>query len=557
MSLAASETGIRVKIGDDIRTIQSGMRIVDLLPSARDPKGQAYLAAVANNRLVSLDSPLWTNTEVVLVTVAHPHGADVYRRCATYILFAAVADVYPGTRLEIGQSMGNGYHFRVLNNQNLDLKRLTERMREYVNQRIPFEKHELSLDEAVRLFENRGNLDKVRLLRVWSSATVHVVMLGQFADIYHGPVPASTAGIDDFELIPKEPGFILHFSALRSLVWRREAWMASDKLFDTYQETRRWNEILGVNSVGDLNELCLNGGVLDIIRIAEGFHEKKIAHIADQVKDKIPLSRLILIAGPSSSGKTTFAKRLSIQLRVNGVRPVALSLDNYYVNRDQTPKHPNGTYDFEAIEAIDLKLFNEHLVALLAGEKVLTPKFDFTTGVRVPKEKWLPLKLESDQVLMIEGIHGLNDRLTEAVSIDMKFRIFVSALTQLVLDSANRVATSDARLIRRIVRDRRYRGYSAAQTISTWNSVRLGERRNIFPFQDRCDVMFNSALVYEPAALKVLADRYLLEVPRDHPAAVTAHALRKFLQLFVPIFPDDVPRTSILREFIGGSSFQY
>lgn len=541
------------------KRVRAGTQIVNVMPANKNKKGFSYLGAVANNRLVSLTAPLWTRTELRLVTVTEPFGAAIYRRCATYLLFAAFSELYPRWTLEIGQSMGNGYFFRILGNKGKtpNLKKLTDRIQSFVAENLPFEHQELTVDQATLLFEKMHQPDKVRLLRVWPSGNVHLVSLRNFVDIYHGPVALDAGSIDDFSLIEKSPGFVLHFSALRSPVWRKEAWCASDRLFETYQETRQWNEILGVNTVGDLNDLCLNGGVLDIMRIAEGFHEKKTAEIADQVRARDRKVKIVLIAGPSSSGKTTFSKRLSIQLRVNGIKPVTLSLDNYYVNREDTPRHPDGSYDFEAIDAIDIELFNDHLLQLLDGKTVHTPKFDFTLGVRVPKEKWKPLQLHDDQVLMIEGIHGLNDRLTHAIPNELKFRIFVSALTQLIIDNANRVATSDARLIRRIVRDRRYRGYSAAETIATWRSVRRGEQRNIFPFQDRCDVLFNSALVYEPAVLKVLADRYLLEVPRNHPSAAIAHALQKFLQLFVPIFPNDVPRSSILREFIGGSSFKY
>ncbi len=549
---------VAVTVFGETRDFSPGARIVDAMPALADPDGLPFLGAIANNRLVSLDAPIWTDTEITPVTVRNPHGASIYRRCATYLLAAAFADLYPGLGLEIGQSMGKGYHFRVIGDgEPPDLERLIARMRELSREDLPFEHRVLSVDEADELFRRKGYKDKVRLLRVWPSGNVHVVAIGKFVDIDHGPVALSTGAIDDFDLIPKEPGFVLHFSALRSPVWRGTPWSASNKLFDTYTETRAWNETLGVHTVGDLNAVCLAGGVNDIIRIAEGFHEKKIARIADMVLARRPEARLVLIAGPSSSGKTTFSKRLTIQLRVNGIRPKTLSLDNYYVNREDTPKHPDGTYDFEAIEAIDLPLFNEQLSDLLAGKKIQTPKFDFNTGRRVREEKWKPMKLEDNEVLMIEGIHGLNERLTESVPAAAKFRIFVSALTQLIIDGVNRIPTSDARLIRRIVRDRRYRGYSAAETIATWSSVRRGERRNIFPFQDQSDVMFNSALVYEPAVLKVLADRYLLEVPRDHPSALIAHALRKFLQLFVPIFPDDVPRASLLREFIGGSFFDY
>ncbi len=535
-----------------------GTRIVELLPSRVDADKRPYLGAIVNNRLVSLDSKLYARATVQPVTVADPEGATIHRRCATYLLMAAFTDLYPSRRLEIGQSMGNGYHFRVMGNDasTVDLVALLKRMDELRDTDLPFERHTLSLEEAAELLGNAGHHDKVKLLRVWPTSTAHVVTIGNFCDLEHGPVALSTSAIDDYALLPNEPGFILHFSERRSAVWRDEGLQAI-KLFETYRETRHWNEILGVNTVGELNELCLSGGVGEIINIAEGFHEKKIARIADMIAERRPKVRLVAIAGPSSSGKTTFSMRLGTQLRVNGIRPVTLSLDNYYVNRDMTPKHPDGTYDLEAIEAIDLALFNEHLQALLKGEKVETPKYEFTKGQRVPRDKWIPMQLADDQVLVIEGIHGLNPRLTESVPMELKFRVFVSALTQLVIDHANRVPTSDSRLIRRIVRDRRYRGYSAAQTIATWPSVRNGERRNIFPFQEQCDVMFNSTLVYEPAVLKVLADRYLLEVPRDHPSAVVAHQLRKFLQLFVPIFPDDVPRTSIVREFIGGSYFNY
>ncbi|MEE8408041.1 MAG: nucleoside kinase [Myxococcota bacterium] len=536
-----------------------GTRILDILPARHDEDGRTYLGAVVNNRLVTLDTELFTHSEVRPVTVVDAKGANIYRRCATYVLFAAFVEEFPELSLEIGQSMGNGYHFRVNGNGGAspDLGRLVRRMRELTEEDVPFERRVLSLEEAFELFERHRYPDKAQLLRVWPVSHVHIIQIGKFIDIQHGPVALSTGAVDDFELLPMEPGFILHFPTDHSPIWRAKAWSPRSRLFDSYQETREWNEILGVSTVGELNEHCLNGEVRDIIHATEGFHEKKIAAIADQVAARHPDVRLVTIAGPSSSGKTTFSKRLTTQLRVNGIRPMTLSLDDYYVNREDTPLHDDGSYDFEAIEAIDLALFNEQLAALLDGKEVATPRFDFTRGTRVAKEQWRPIRLADDQILMIEGIHGLNDRLTEAVPGPVKFGIYVSALTQLVIDSANRVGTSDARLLRRIVRDRRYRGYSAAETIATWPSVRRGERRNLFPFQEQCDVMFNSALLYEPAVIKVLAERYLLEVPRDHPSVSTAHALRKFLQLFVPIFPDDVPRTSIIREFIGGSAFDY
>ena len=328
-------------------------------------------------------------------------------------------------------------------------------------------------------------------------------------------------------------------------------------LYTTYVETRRWQELLGVQNVGQLNRLCLDSNSSHIIRIAEGLHEKKIAQIADEILSRVPRVRLITIAGPSSSGKTTFAKRLAIQLWVNGIDMVTMSLDNYYVDREATPRDENGNPNFESLEAIDLRLFHQQLADLLAGKEVLTPRFDFVTGTRKPEVDWVPLRLEEHQALSIEGIHGLNDRLTQSVPREQKYRIFISALSQLAIDDHNRIFTSDARLVRRIVRDNLFRGFDAERTLDLWERVRRGEGKWIFPFQEQADVMFNSALVYEPAVLKVYAERFLLHVPRINRAYTEAYRLLKHLSMFVPIFPDEVPQTSILREFIGGSAFKY
>jgi uridine kinase len=303
--------------------------------------------------------------------------------------------------------------------------------------------------------------------------------------------------------------------------------------------------------------VCLEGEDRHIIRIAEGLHEKKIARIADEILSRQPQVRLVTIAGPSSSGKTTFAKRLRVQLKVNGIEMVSLSLDNYYVNRDQTPRDEDGKLDFESLEAIDLPLFHQHLAQLMAGELVLTPRFDFVTGSRRPESEWASMRLDDNHVLVVEGIHGLNDRLTQSVPQNQRYRIFISALSQLAIDDHNRIFTSDTRLIRRIVRDHLFRGFTAERTLDLWDQVRRGEGKWIFPFQEQADVMFNSALVYEPAVLKVYAERFLLQVPRTSPAYTEAFRLLKHLSMFVSIFSDEVPQTSILREFIGGSSFSY
>jgi len=309
--------------------------------------------------------------------------------------------------------------------------------------------------------------------------------------------------------------------------------------------------------VGQLNHLCLNDEIHSIIRIAEGLHEKKISQVADEILSRRPRVRLVTIAGPSSSGKTTFAKRLGIQLRVNGIEMVSLSLDNYYVNRDETPRDDQGRPDFESLEAIDLDLFHRHLGELMNGGEILTPRFDFVSGTRKSEDAWGVMRLEDHQLLVVEGIHGLNNRLTQSVPQEQKYRIFISALSQLAIDDHNRIFTSDARLIRRIVRDHLFRGFTAERTLDLWGRVRRGEGRWIFPFQEQADVMFNSAVVYEPAVLKTYAERFLLQVPRTSKAYTEAYRLLKGLSLFVPIFPDEVPHTSILREFIGGSTFSY
>jgi uridine kinase len=328
-------------------------------------------------------------------------------------------------------------------------------------------------------------------------------------------------------------------------------------LYRTYTETRRWEEVLGIHHVGQLNRLCLNGEVRSIVRVAEGLHEKKVAQIADEILSRRPRIRVVMVSGPSASGKTTFAKRLGIQLRVNGIEPVSLSLDDYYVDRDRTPRGEDGRPDFEALEAIDIPLLNEHLVALLSGCEVESPRFDFISGTRAGPERWRPLSLGDSQVLVVEGIHGLNHRLTSDVPRDQIYRVYISALSQLAIDDHNRIFTADARLVRRIVRDRLFRGFTTERTLALWEGVRRGEARWIFPFQEQADVMFNSALVYEPAVLKTYAERFLLQVPRTSPSYSEAYRLLKFLSMFVPVFPDEVPHTSILREFIGGSSFSY
>jgi uridine kinase len=541
--------------------VEWGTPITQLFESKRITCGERPLGALAYGRLVGLDCPLRSPTTVELVTPTSREGVAIYRRTASLILMAAIKDLYPKARVVVGQSLARGYFFDVVDIDETDefLEAVEQRMMAYIRDREQIIKERVPTEEARAFFEMEGLLDKVALLQARRSSHVNLVRLGNFRDIQHGPVALDASSVSDFELLRYPPGLVLRFDRTRRPEESREA-LAEPKLFKTYRETREWNEILGIPNVGHLNDLVIGGDVTDLIAVSEGFHEKKVGDIATMISDRVKNSnvRLVLIAGPSSSGKTTFSKRLALQLRVAGIRPVTLSMDNWYVNRVETPLDPEtGDYDFECIEALDLELFNDNLARLLEGELVQTPVFDFKKGLRRPKETWTPMKLESDEILIVEGIHGLNCRLTESVAADRKYKIYVSALTQLCLDDHNRIFTSDTRLIRRIVRDARYRGYTAETSIMRWPSVRKGERKWIFPFQEQADVMFNSALVYEVSVLKVFAERFLLAVPPSSPAHPESYRLLRFLEHFVPIFRDGVPQISILREFIGGSAFVY
>jgi uridine kinase len=457
----------------------------------------------------------------------------------------------------VGQSLAGGYYFDLQGDAPplpWALGIIETRMREIVAEKRPFTIRRATGEEARRLFTAEGCPDKVQLLDTTRWQDVLLVDCGIHHDICHGPFVPHAGFIEDFALVHMEPGFILQFPlAANSNETQNHA--PDQALFQIHLETKAWNRILGVTNVGTLNHACLSREIGEVIKIAEGFQEKKVAGFAEGIFSKRDRLRLVLIAGPSSSGKTTFSKRLMVQLRVCGLRPVALGTDNYFRNREDTPLDEDGKPDFESLGAVDTPLFNEHLEALLAGKSVDVPTFNFHFGHRGARS--IPMQLGSDEVLIVEGIHGLNPELTKSVPAEKKLKIYISALTQLTLDDHNRIMTTDARLIRRIVRDRAFRGYNASKTIAMWPSVLRGEKKNIFPFQGEADFMFNSSLVYEPAALRPYAERYLLEVPTDDDTFGEAYRLLQFIRMFAPIFPDEIPRTSILREFIGGSGFEY
>ncbi|RME24457.1 MAG: nucleoside kinase [Deltaproteobacteria bacterium] len=518
------------------------------------------IGAIIDNRLVSLDTPLSDGAEIRLVGLDTESGVEIYRRGAILMLVEAVRREFPGARLVVGQSLGDGTYFEWTGEGKPDesaIEKIEASMRKMAGEDTPFERERVGVPEALRRFRALGLEDRVTLLECFWHENIRLVKLGGTIDILHGPFPPSTGLVTEFRVEPYHNGLVLRLPLKNDSSNLAKPLGTQEKLFSIHHETKNMIRRHGVSNVGELNRLCIHGGIRQLIRVAEGYHEKRIAEIADRIYQNREKVRLVLIAGPSCSGKTTFLKRLSVQLEVNGLKPVGLSIDNYYVNREDTPRDEEGKYDFEAIEAIDLELFNEQLVELLDGKLVHTPRFNFNTGKRVPREKWVPMQLRPCDILVVEGIHGLNDRLTSQVPQENKFKLYVSALTQLCLDDTNRIHTTDARLLRRIVRDRLYRGYDAAATLQGWPSVRRGERRNIYPFQESADEMFNSALPYETAVLKVYAERFLLEVPQDHPAYPEVHRLMKFLSLFVGIFPDAVPQNSILREFIGGSTFHY
>jgi uridine kinase len=536
--------------------VTRGTIVSDLMARYPHPDDAGVFAAVVNNRVVALSSKVQRSGTVEVVRYESRFGAQIYRRHITMMLYEVFYRLYPGCQISVGQAVSEGYYFEIKGravNASF-VKTLTKGLSDLAVEKAPFVFHRVTVEEARRLFVNKGAPEKRDLLSTWPSGHVGIVQLKSFVDFAFGPVAPHTGFFADFSLFQVNGDLVLQFPDPHLKDMTRNT-APQPKLFNTLKDSRSFGNQLGVAHVGDLNRTCIDGGIREVIKVAEGRHEKRIGMIADEIAAS-KNRRLVLIAGPSSAGKTTFTKRLSIQLKVNHIEPVSISLDNYYIDRKKTPKDADGKYDFEALEAIDLSLFNHHLRDILDGKVVMTPRYDFNHGKRSDKDQ-IPIQLKDRAVLMIEGIHGLNDALTPLVPAKEKYRIYINALNPLAIDEHNRVHTSDARLIRRIVRDRHYRGYLASDTIHSWDSVRRGERKHIFPFQESADVIFDSSLIYEFSVLKVFAERYLLEVQRSDEAFAEAFRLRMFLAMFVPILPGDIPQTSLLREFIGGSSFHY
>lgn len=546
---------------DDGRTVTvpAGTPVESLLPAPTDEHGRHYLGALVNNTVVTLEFLLEVDSEIRFLTFADPPGWRIYRNTANYLLAKVVQETFPGATFAIEHSLGTGFYcYFEMDGQ----EGITDEQREQLKANLtalaksaaPIERRKVSYAAAVRHFEEAGQLDKANLLRFRNPSKVVVYVCGEFIDLSHGPLAHSTDALTHVDLLPHPPGFVIQFPD-RSVPPRVPPLREQPVLFNIFQEHKRWGRSLNVATVGRLNELVAAKQSADFIRIAEALHEKKIAQVADTVTAHADRVRYLLIAGPSSSGKTTFAKRLSIQLRVNGLEPVSISVDNYFVDREHTPRDDQGNFDFEHIEAIDLALFNQHLKALDEGREISVPRFNFHEGRQEFSGE--TLKLAPHQIVILEGIHCLNPRLTEAIPADHKLKIYISALTQLNLDANNRISTTDNRLVRRMVRDHQFRGHSALQTMTMWPSVRRGEKTWIFPFQQEADLAFNSALDYELAVLKPYAEMLLAEVKPHHPQYAEACRLQEFLAVFVPIATDQVPPTSILREFVGQSSFRY
>lgn len=519
-------------------------------------KDKIVLARV-NGKLCELWKKVYPDSKIEYITTAQSDGLLTYKRSATLIMLKAIYDVYGHTdieRVKVEFSLSKGYYCTVKGNVSVNdefICRVKARMREIIDGDMPIVKHTIPKDEAVKHFGNHGMYDKEKLFRYRKSSTVNVYRLDGFEDYYYGYMVPSSGYIQHYELFLYDKGFVIQFPTVENTKDIPE-FAPQNKLFKVLDESTEWCRMLGVETVGDLNETIVSGNIKELILVQEALQEKKLADIAQRISDD-PSKKFIMIAGPSSSGKTTTSYRLAIQLRAHGMRPHQISLDNYFVDREFTPKDENGDYNFECLEALDIEQFNKDMTALLNGERVELPSFNFKLGKREYNGDYK--ELGPSDVLVIEGIHGLNDRLSYSLPKESKFKIYLSALTQLNIDEHNRIPTPDGRLIRRIVRDAQTRGTSAKKTIAMWPSVRKGEEENIFPFQEEADVMFNSALIYELALLKQYAEPLLFGIGRDEPEYPEANRLIKFLDYFLGIPNDFIPINSIAREFIGGSCF--
>lgn len=514
------------------------------------------ICARVNNKVVGMNYQLYHNKDVEFLDMHDASASRNYTRTLFFILCKAVHDLYPGSRVVIDIPVSKGYYINLHIGREVtdeDATRIRERMQQIIDEKIPIERFEVRTEEAIRMFEQKGDEAKVKLLRSVGSLYTVYHRIDDYVDYYYGALLTNTSDIYLFGLERYFEGLLLRIPSKHDPS-QLGALVKQDKMFEVFLEQHRWQHILGVSTIGDFNEAVKAGHATNLINVSEALQEKKISQIADQITTH-PEVRVVLIAGPSSSGKTTFCKRLSIQLLANGIRPVQISLDDYFVDREKTPKDADGDWDYESIHALDINLINLQLSALFRGEEVELPKYDFLSGRSGMSGK--RLRLADRQVLLVEGIHALNPELTAQIPKKQKFHVYISALTSILLDDHNYIPTTDNRLLRRIIRDHKYRGVSAQETIRRWPSVRAGETKWVFPFQENADVMFNTAMLYELAVIQEQAAPLLEQVPENCVEYSEAYRLRKFLSYITPIPSRALPPTSLVREFLGGSSFRY
>lgn len=535
----------------------SGVRLKEISDEFQSQYNNSIILARVDGQLRELLKPVRKDARIEWVTVADSTGQKTYGRTATFILTKAVSDVLGkeyAARLIVQFSVDKGYYCELMGKMPIDpglLEQIKRRMEEIVLADLSIEKHSIKTRDAIRLFRENGMVDKQNLFKYRRSSWVNIYQMEDVIDYYYGYMAPSAGYIRYFDLIPYHDGFVMQMPAAKNPE-KVPVFKPSEKIYSVLKESTLWGDMLGVSNVGELNDCISSGGFMDLMLVQEALQEKNIGAIAEEIYRS--RKRIVLIAGPSSSGKTTFSHRLSVQLRAKGMRPHPIQVDDYFIDREQTPRDADGKYNFECIEALNVKRFNEDMNRLLEGERVELPIFNFISG-KSEYGKGNFKQIGADDVLVIEGIHCLNDALTYSIPKKEKYKIYISALTQLNIDEHNRIPTTDGRLIRRIVRDAAKRGSSAAHTISMWPSVRRGEEDNIFPYQEDADVMFNSALIYELSVLKQFAEPLLFSIHPDMPEYDEAKRLLKFLDYFVGVTSENLPKNSILREFIGGSYF--
>jgi len=551
---------IYCKNNNSTREFPEGSSLLDIYNGFNLAMPYGPVSAKVNNKVESLDFRVYYNKDIEFLDIANSSGMRTYVRSLFFILVKAVEELYPQGSISLEHPISKGYFCKLHIDRTIgldDVQRIKQKMQEIIAADIPYTRTESHTEEVVRLFEKRGMMDKARLLDTYGQLYSYYYQLGDTVDCYYSSLVPSTGYIRLFDIVKYYDGLLLRIPS-RENPTKLEEVVKQEKMLEVFQEYHRWNQILGISTVGDLNVACNHGHATDLINVSEALQEKKIAQIADEITHRNQDGKrvkLVLISGPSSSGKTTFSKRLSIQLMTNGLKPYPISLDDYFVNRNDTPLDENGKHDFESLYAVDLPFFEEQLTTLLNGGEVELPRYNFTSGKREMSGK--KLRIDEHMILIIEGIHALNPALTPHIPNENKYKVYVSALTTILLDNHNYIPTTDNRLLRRIIRDYKYRNYSAEETIARWPSVRAGEEKWIFPYQENADAMFNSALLFELAVLKDYVEPVLRKVPNRCPEYSEAHRLLRFLNYFVSVQDKELPPTSLLREFLGGSSFQY